>query len=79
MHRPNADDQLIIKTVAETLFMVADWGPSDLGVDIRKVARLVAECNVQEWTCCPMCEEITCDDDCPLHDVRLHAGMWCTW
>jgi hypothetical protein len=26
-----------------------------------------------EWDCCPLCEEVVCDDDCPLYVTR--AGV----
>jgi hypothetical protein len=26
-----------------------------------------------DWDCCPLCEEVVCDDGCPLYSVR--AGV----
>lgn len=73
---PSADDKLIMKIVAETLFIASEWVSDHLAHDFADIARYVAKCHVKDWTCCPVCDEIVCDDDCPLYVVRLHAKMW---
>lgn len=29
-----------------------------------------AVAHVRSWSCCPMCSEVLCDDDCPLRRLR---------
>lgn len=38
--------------------------------------RIMTLVPVRQWTCCPLCAEIVCDDDCPLYTVRDEAGLW---
>lgn len=62
-----------VQVVAETLRFLADGWVRD--EDDQRWLRDVAEQIERELTpdCCPLCEEIVCDDHCPLAPVR--AGL----
>jgi hypothetical protein len=66
-----------IATVAATMRQVADWGLAfDNGPardELRSIADQVELLNSGDDMCCPMCEEATCDEDCPLAAVRAHS------
>lgn len=49
-------DLLVVKTVATTLFAVASWVPDEY--DVAKVAQYVAQGDVHDWTCYPVCDEV---------------------
>jgi hypothetical protein len=57
-----------IATVVATLRTVAGWMPEDQ----RQTLYEVADQTEATWDdlCCPVCEEVTCDDGCPLQHVR---------
>lgn len=60
------------QTVAATLRSIADWfSPAE-----RDLLQTTAEQVELDWdgTCCPVCEETTCDNGCPLSGVRRDAG-----
>lgn len=68
-----ADDP-IISAVAATLRQVAEWGLSfDNGparAELLEVAGQVERLAESDGLCCPLCEEVECDDDCPLSAIR---------
>lgn len=64
---------VIKRTVAATLRQVATW----IGVHDNDEAALydmAAEVDAfDDEACCPCCQEVTCDEGCPLAPVRRHA------
>lgn len=62
-------EQATITTVAETLRYAAHWSTDDAD-DLRAVAAELDTGDIAAWICCPVCQEITCDADCPLRTVR---------
>lgn len=70
------------QVIAHTLRQVAGWGSSIIigseldKLDTDELYRLADEVehgDPADWWCCPLCEEVTCDDDCPLVDIRSSA------
>lgn len=62
---------LVVATVAATLRTAAEWlsgAEHELLLQIAKDAE-----HGWEDACCPLCEEVTCDDGCPLSTVRAEA------
>jgi hypothetical protein len=64
-------DNPTVVTVTATLRMLAGYvplGPDELSSLADDVER--------DWdgVCCPVCEEVTCDEGCPLEDVRAKLG-----
>jgi hypothetical protein len=77
VHQPVIDGTVVktvrdpppeVATVAATLRTVAGWLPDD----DRDMLYKAAERTERDWNgaCCPVCEEVTCDDGCPLEKVR---------
>lgn len=64
----------IITAVAATFRQIALWGLRfDAGPahdELMEIARKVEALSVEDDICCPVCEEVTCDDDCPLAPIR---------
>lgn len=69
MTGPETGD-LIISAVVATLRQVAGWGLSfedgPAQQELLEIARQVELLAAQDILCCPVCEEVECDDDCPL-------------
>ncbi len=63
-----ADSGEIVETVVRTLRQVAGWMPMSLE-ELHETADSVERLGADPL-CCPMCEEIECDDDCPLARIR---------
>jgi hypothetical protein len=59
--------EVIRATTAKTIRLVASWGQVPQA-DIYAVAEQV-EAGWLE-ACCPVCEEVVCDEGCPLASVR---------
>jgi hypothetical protein len=59
-----------VAVVAATLRQIASWGKARPATDDewRYLADQVAALD-HRW-CCPMCQEVTCDTDCPLASAR---------
>lgn len=57
------------ETVIATLRTAAEWMERDTD---RAMMLEAAERAELDWdgACCPVCEEVTCDDGCPLNRVR---------
>lgn len=57
----------VVTAVAATLRVVAFWPDVDTD-ELLSVATQVE----LDWgrICCPLCEEVTCDEGCPLQSVR---------
>jgi hypothetical protein len=66
-----------VATIVATLRQVVGWVGLDQADMLREVAQTL---EAIDWTeawetlCCPMCQEITCDDGCPLAGVRSWAA-----
>lgn len=61
--------------VAATLRQLAAWSDEDRTAD--ELYQLANEVEAHDFTdswCCPMCQEVECDDDCPLAALRASAG-----
>lgn len=71
-----AAEKPLVKTVAATLRYAAefaDWGKQR--DDMLSVAARVEALTAENDDCCPVCEETTCDDGCPLAAIR---ARWAT-
>lgn len=65
-------DEIIRTATAATLRQVAGWVSDDsLRDSIYDAAELVERSGPEDWDCCPVCEEVECDDGCPLEPIRL--------
>jgi hypothetical protein len=67
----DACDELVVIAVARTLSEVATWGSlatSDTLVSVAAEVKMGGP-----WTFCPVCQEIECDNECPLAEVRSDA------
>lgn len=64
----NKEISLIVATTASTLRVAADWLS---GEDRNMLLEAAANTEIN-WddACCPVCEEVTCDEGCPLESVR---------
>jgi hypothetical protein len=64
----------VVAAVAATLRHVAEWGLAfDNGParsELMDLARQVEALEQADDFCCPVCEEVVCDDGCPLAEVR---------
>lgn len=71
-------ERLVAEAVASTLAYVASWQAEPDVADYRgrsdQIRALAGRWS--ESTCCPVCSEVVCDDDCPLYSVRDAAGVW---
>ena len=48
-----------------------DLNPAGLDEDgLRRLADAVENTDPSTWHCCPLCQEVACDDDCPLAEIR---------
>lgn len=70
-------DVLVRAAVAATLRTVAEWGLTFIGSDGDRSARddlhgiaEQVEMLSRHELCCPVCEEVTCDESCPLVGCR---------
>ena len=66
-----------IAAVVETLRFCADGWVNDADIDggdnqrwLRKTADEIETTDPAAWWCCPLCQEVECDDNCPLLPVR---------
>lgn len=61
-----------LEVVARTLHMAADWYPfTDHAAELHEVAEAVERSDEDSLgMCCPVCEEVRCDDHCPLENIR---------
>lgn len=62
---------------AATLRKVASWGDAyDHGILVDLATQLEASTvgQLRDEMCCPVCEEVTCDEDCPLASVRADSA-----
>lgn len=62
----------IIGTVVRTLRQVAEWMPMS-AEELQETADVVERWSVGDL-CCPMCEEVECDDGCPLAEIRAEGS-----
>lgn len=65
----SADVDLTLRTVADTVLTLARQSVCEKDrTELYNVARRVQT----NWDspCCPVCDEVTCDDGCPLREVR---------
>ncbi len=53
-----------------------DWFEGEDAVLLRNALAILESKPIGEWTFCPLCTEIRCDDNCPLYVVRDVAGLW---
>ena len=68
--------------VVETLryarvnWMTADRSPQEwrIAEDLESAETLTRNWDMAPGWCCPFCEEVTCDGDCPLARVREELG-----
>lgn len=60
---------------AATLRQLASWSPHNEPDSEQEWLDLASQVEGLEsgWAC-PMCQEVTCDDDCPLEPVRAALG-----
>lgn len=70
--RANAMRAPIVQTLR---FLAGGWIRDDAGHDNQQWLTDVADQIERDpdpanWDCCPICEEVTCDNGCPLSEVR---------
>lgn len=72
---------LVRATVSATLRTVAEWGlafqatPDEpASSEFHNIADQVDRLEADEM-CCPVCEEVTCDETCPLAPVREQVDV----
>lgn len=73
----------IVAATAATLRQVAGWGVGDdLEKDFYELATALGTWK-SDGMCCPMCQEVECDEGCPLEPVRAvtvpkdpDRGVW---
>jgi hypothetical protein len=65
-----SDADTIRAATAATLRTVAEWGPTITREEFLAVAEQVEAMTGNDGWCCPVCEEVECDDGCPLEPVR---------
>ena len=65
--------RLVHRTVAATLRQIAGWGSSgpQNAEEWYELAQSVLDDMTCDWPGCVMCEEATCDDDCPLFGYKM--------
>jgi hypothetical protein len=61
-----------LAVIAATLRTAADWLPDDHREMLRETAQGVESCtdSYSLSFCCPVCQEVHCDEGCPLEHVR---------
>jgi hypothetical protein len=83
-----AQEAILRRAVAATLRTVAGWGTlaavadddgSYIGVNVTRaelieLAGAIETAPVTDWWSCPICEEVECDQSCPLAPLRTIAG-----
>lgn len=67
---PTGPSPQIVITAA-TLRIAATWLPSEHKEILQQVA-VDTELRGTDDFCCPVCEEVSCDDGCPLEHVRAN-------
>ncbi|MET0701689.1 MAG: hypothetical protein ABWY93_18720 [Mycobacterium sp.] len=67
-----------ITAVVATLRQVAGWGLSfesgPAREELLEIAREVETLAESDGLCCPVCDEVDCDNDCPLAAVRARPS-----
>jgi hypothetical protein len=66
--------QAIRAAVVYTLRTVAEWCPTS-PKELREVAEAVDSMVIEEGLCCPVCQEVDCDEGCPLATVRSQGVL----
>ena len=62
------------QTITRTLRTVSEWLTNEGDkIMLLEVAANVESSTDMSWVC-PVCEEIVCDDGCPLEEVRSRKG-----
>ena len=66
----SSETDTVVKTTAATIRYLAGWFDTGPGLpDLLETARLV-ETTDENDICCPVCQEVVCDEHCPLATVR---------
>jgi hypothetical protein len=73
---PAAVEHPIVATVAATLRQIAHWGVARPHTDDEWTGLALQVEGIEPGWCCPLCQEIECDDDCPLAPLQLHRWPW---
>jgi hypothetical protein len=76
------DQQALVRaTVSATLQTVAEWGLAFQSTperpardELRDIAEQVDRLERDE-VCCPLCEEVDCDEGCPLTPLRAQNDV----
>lgn len=64
-----------IAATVDTLRVIASWGAEDrTPEELRTLASQVYEVDPRD-ICCPVCQEVICDDDCPMRGVRTNGQV----
>lgn len=71
-HETAADDRttLVLTATERTLRTAANWLESDKDSEMLTSAADAVKAQGADELCCPVCEEIECDGDCPLAELR---------
>ncbi|MGZ4530752.1 MAG: hypothetical protein ACXVXP_00200 [Mycobacteriaceae bacterium] len=59
--------------VAETMRVVAFWVADEADRDPILDAAKKVEWMQRDDACCALCEEVTCDEDCPMETWRIQG------
>lgn len=74
-----AVERAVAEAVASTLTYVSTWQSDEDSVEDYRARADTIHALSGRWrdaTCCPVCSEVVCDDDCPLYRLRDEAGVW---
>ncbi len=74
-----SDEAGILTAVAATLRYITHWDLGECASDLAGIAADVDRLRTAphddlDWACCPICQEILCDTDCPLSAIRQRAN-----
>lgn len=63
------------QAIVETLRSVGWVGVNDGDPWMYETADVIEQGSPEDWDCCPLCEEVTCDDGCPVKPIRRAHGL----
>lgn len=68
--------ELVVNAIAQTLETLAMWTDETHRESYRYLARDVRSWEPDQWDiCCPFCDEIECDEGCPMSELRTQGAQ----
>jgi hypothetical protein len=67
---PNDRNALVVTATERTLRTAAMWLESDKDSEMMIDTANAVKAQGADVMCCPVCEEVECDGDCPLAELR---------